>query len=467
VAPIVTVEEVKEFELLLNAGAFKLQLQQAGFHVILHGHKHWNETFLDTAVSEGGAHVVVSGGTVAGAVPSDKLPGFYWIEYDKKQAIIRTRYVMLGKSGQDPETSFRGPSIEFDIPMPRQPVGITQSLNANSKGSPVDLHQIYRNTEESLLNYLHKQPIRPDLIGTGWAHRLDDARVSMIATAYGLLIMHLVESSHPKFLKEKTNIINSLLAMRLKDGGWSSSSQGNIGRPEATAWAIAALHKWGFDSEMKSGLKALEKMFTNGHDPIAKKYVFTVSLVLRIVSEIDPASKLLNELAEILRASAALDKNGQIKYWSKNTFHNLDAVRSLAATEPSVLHTAHAVIGLIHAWRASNGTCGLPPDKLYAAQQWLLEQTAWDNTYEHIYRETEGVKYEPLTVNHYTNPWVIIALLESGISSKDNKIMDAVGEIVELSENGLWNWGYIKRPIWATYDAIRALTEYAHRTYLP
>lgn len=76
VAPIFP-EEVKKFETLLNAGRFKRHLVEAGFHVVLHGHKHWPEAFLDPTVSQEAPLIVVSGGTVGGAAPErSNGPGY-------------------------------------------------------------------------------------------------------------------------------------------------------------------------------------------------------------------------------------------------------------------------------------------------------------------------------------------------------------------------------------------------------
>jgi len=293
---------------------------------------------------------------------------------------------------------------------------------------------------------------------------VDNPYISMIATAYGLLILRLIGSTHPTFLKHKEEIINTLLDMRLQDNGWSGSSQGITGRPEATAWAILALHEWGFDSDVLLGLKSLERMFENGADPEAKKFVFTLSLVVSTVSRVCPGSPLLKDLSKILVDTAARDRNGLVKYWGKYTF--LYAETWSSGFDSSVLHTAHAMLALLAANKASCGEVGLPPEELISAQKWLLEQPQWANSHETIYRSTGVSKYEPLHVNHYTAPWVVAALLESGASPSENKIVAVIKELAEAAENGLWNWGEEKHPIWATYDALMALTEFALRCSL-
>ena len=52
-----------------------------------------------------------------------------------------------------------------------------------------------------------------------------------------------------------------------------------------------------------------------------------------------------------------------------------------------------------------------------------------------------------LTVNHWTAPWVVMALLECGVSPSEERITSAIEQIAQSSENGLWNWEAIKRPV--------------------
>src|SRR5207248_2016107 len=69
VAPMVH-EEVKQFEILLNAGKFKAELAAHGFQLVLHGHKHDPRAFMDPTVTPDSPLAVVCGATIGGAVPA-------------------------------------------------------------------------------------------------------------------------------------------------------------------------------------------------------------------------------------------------------------------------------------------------------------------------------------------------------------------------------------------------------------
>jgi len=120
------------------------------------------------------------------------------------------------------------------------------------------------------------------------------------------------------------------------------------------------------------------------------------------------------------------------------------------------------MLALVAAYEASAGKFGLPPEELNLTKEWLLGQS-WRNVQETIYRSVGGVKYEALHVNHYTAPWVLMALLTCGTSTTEKRILSEIVELGRSSEDGLWNWGEEKHPIWATHDALKALTEYVLR----
>jgi DNA repair exonuclease SbcCD nuclease subunit len=461
IAPIIQSEEIKKFELLLNAGRLKFKLQQEGFHLVTHGHKHWPETFLDSAVSGGGSHIVISGGTICGALPPGKAAGFNWIEYDGSANVLRIQFIDLDATVETIEAGVNTKALTFRVPTPRERLGLATPAETITKCGPIDLKELYSNAEKSLLDLLRNS--RNLKNAKGWTHRIETSNLSMIATAYGLLILRLIDARDPKFLESKSEIINTLIATRLEDGGWSASSQGTSGRPEATAWAVMALNEWGATADAASGMEALEKMFENEKDAEARDFVLILSLVLKIVASIKPTSPLLFELAGDLLRAAARDAEGKAKHWSPYTFR--DHEKWAKGTEPSVLHTAHAILALTSAFHASRGKVGLKPEELSVARRWLLEQP-WENCQETIHRISKEGKIEVLQVNHFTTPWVLMALFAAGASTSEPRVRSAVEELAQSAENGLWNWGAEKRPIWATYDALKALSDYALRTCL-
>ena len=455
-SPIVTLEESRKFDLLLNAGRVKRQLAQNGFHVVLHGHKHWHEAFVDSAISGGGSLIVVSGGTVGGGTSTEKVPGFHWLEIDRARGSVKVRYVMLGKMHDDPSECYSGDAVVFQMPRAGETTGV---VRAGQENCQVDLKTLYQDAEAGLLRGFRLKPRQSGKACGGWMHRIDSPSVSVIATAYGLAILDLIDSRHPQFLQNRQSMLETILENRLADGGWSASSQGNVSRPEATAWAIAALSRYGLDDEVAKGLEILSGMFRDGGDPEAWDYVFTLGLALRTMAPLCPSSPVVCKLAATLEECAARDGQGRIKYWGRSSLRTSD--RWYNGADPSIAHTAHAMLALMAAHRSTRGSCGAPPSALSEARQWLLDQDTWDNQQETIARLRDGGHYEPLQVNHFTAPWVIMALLESGCSTTEPKVRKAIRLVASSREDGLWNWGAEKRPIWATYDALRALTDCA------
>jgi len=60
------------------------------------------------------------------------------------------------------------------------------------------------------------------------------------------------------------------------------------------------------------------------------------------------------------------------------------------------------------------------------------------------------------------------ALLEFDIDPGNERIGATIGELYERQEDGLWDWSLpdgptIRRPVWATMDALRALAAYTQR----
>ena len=88
--------EIREFEGLTNAGVFKQALNEAGVKLLLHGHKHWPEVYIDTAITNGGCITTISGGTICTYPQSSATPGFHVIDYNKTHyRTIRVAYQPL------------------------------------------------------------------------------------------------------------------------------------------------------------------------------------------------------------------------------------------------------------------------------------------------------------------------------------------------------------------------------------
>jgi hypothetical protein len=135
---------------------------------------------------------------------------------------------------------------------------------------------------------------------------------------------------------------------------------------------------------------------------------------------------------------------------------------------PSAAHTAKVLLVLRHCRVATAGRLGVPPDELASAVQWLLREASWNNVDETIERSIGGGRSEKLLTRHFTGPWVVRALLEFDIDPGNERIGATIGELYERQEDGLWDWSLpdgptIRRPVWATMDALRALAAYTQR----
>jgi hypothetical protein len=126
------------------------------------------------------------------------------------------------------------------------------------------------------------------------------------------------------------------------------------------------------------------------------------------------------------------------------------------------------LLAMQHCRKATDRRLGTPPDELEAALGWLLAQPRWDNLYEEIRRPYGTGRAEVLTNRHYTSAWVVRALLEFGIDPMHRRIRSTVAELYRTHDEGLWDWvapdgRSVRRPGWATLDALRALKAYVLR----
>lgn len=442
-------EEVKTFETLLNAGQFKRTLHKEGFQLILHGHKHWNESFVDSAISDGGAHLVVSGGTIGGEPATGRTPGFHWIEWQPAAGRLSTRFVSLADADKPRGAFENGQFADFQL----QRDGARQTIVQNVGGErrPIDLRPIFRDAEVRLRQHLRSSAVTANGAPTvGWAHRIHNDQPSTVATAYGLRILHLIGAEHPR----RRSIADSLLALRKPDGGWSASSQGAQGRPEATCWVIEALHAdQPGSAAVQEAARALERMLDNDAGQVTFSRTLSVSLALRCLAPVLPQSAWVERLASALLAGAARDATNAPLYWSE-CLDGFTRRPSTSRTQASAVHTAHAMLAL-----AAGGMAGEPG--LSAARQWLVEQP-WPNRDEQIQRPLAAGSYEQLVVGHFTAPWAIVALLRAGHPSDDPRLTAALRQIVARRSRGLWNRGELDDwPIWAAHDALLALREAA------
>jgi hypothetical protein len=444
-------EEVTSFENLINAGRFKYELSEAKFDLVLHGHKHWPDVHFDIPADDLHRKLIISGGTVGGGEGAGKEPGFFSLDFPDDRSSVYLTYIPITIVGNPRAVVQKAYSLAR--PYPLGGTGIRTDMRRSAQ---IPLKHIFSRTGESLFRYLRHQP-HGDTDQAGWSHVLDENRISVIGTAYGLLIIDLIGAQDVLVQTEIPKVINTLYQLRNSDGGWSSSSQSNVSRPEPTAYVLAALSKWVSSGEISEYTIILENML-GSNDSVLWGSTYSLSLVARTLAEISPKSAILEKCSNILRAGAYPTAQNPV-HWGRQ----LTNIRNDNAA--SLVHTAHAILALRKMFEVSQGQIGSAPRSFFDATNWLLSREFWPNTTEDIKRQREPNRWDTLVVKHNTAPWTILALLSCEADIQHPAIRSAIRQIVDENEEGLWNWGDIQHPIWATYDSILALKEYC-LTYL-
>jgi hypothetical protein len=296
----------------------------------------------------------------------------------------------------------------------------------------------------------------------GWNHHLGLRPITPVGTAFGLRIMHLIDSSFSLFHSDE--ILETLWRHRTSDGCWRSQSQQPTGRPEATASVVLALCDQEDWTRARAVREPFERLLEPGHDPVLWTYVWSMALAVPALSTIAPDSHLLEVLVRALEDAAIRDGRGRILYWTPLSRH----AETDRESEPSPGHTARVLMAMQHCRSATDRRLGTPPEELETALNWLLAQPRWDNHYEEIRRPIGTGLAEVLTNRHYTSAWAVRALLEYGIDPMHGRVRSTIGELYRAHTDGLWDWtapnGHpIRSPGWATLDALRALEAYVFR----
>jgi len=321
----------------------------------------------------------------------------------------------------------------------------------------IDLAGLHRQTMASMMEAMSVDQTTGE---KGWNHHLGLRPITPVGTAFGLRIMRLIDSSPSLFHSDE--ILETLWRHRTEDGCWRSQSQQPTGRPEATATVLLALGDQEDWTRARAVREPFEGLLEPGRDPALWTYVWSMALVAPALSTIAPDSSLLEVLIRALEDAAVRDGRGRILYWTRFSRHaDLQA-------EPSPAHTARVVLAMRHCRKATDRRLGTPPEELEAALRWLLGQPRWDNVYEEIRRPIGTGRAEVLTNRHFTRAWVVRALLEFGVDPMHKRIRSTVRELYTEHEEGLWDWSLpgrhrVRRPGWATMDALRALEAYVRR----
>ena len=144
-------------------------------------------------------------------------------------------------------------------------------------------------------------------------------------------------------------------------------------------------------------------------------------------------------------------ENGTLLYWP--FLHE-------EKEQGSAINTILSIISLTNYAKIENNLEQMV-ECLQNCGEWIL-RTDWNNVEEIISRPISAIKEDRLVYQHYTAPWGVIALLRLGYDKGEKKIVNEMKKILENEKNGLWHWnGESNFPIWAIYNAISAIVEFA------
>ncbi|MFE4263730.1 hypothetical protein [Streptomyces sp. NPDC056883] len=295
----------------------------------------------------------------------------------------------------------------------------------------------------------------------GWSQYLDDHQVppTAVGTSYGLRVLTAFDVREPR--ADRQRVLGSLLALQKPGGGWAASTQRDRGRPEITAWVLAAMVRSGLvDSATRSALvRVLEDMLDPENDPMGMDRTTVVTAALTALAEVAPASPALPVLAERLLGAGHRDGTGAgaRQHWGE----------SARGPGRSVAHTARAVCAL-HAYATRVPAAGaLLGNEIRAGLTWLCEEDPdLRTTDEQLRRPVGDGTVDVLVIGHFTAAWVARALMlpiTHELPSSQERLRTAVAEVLRGCDNGTWRWHDQTRPIWMTYQGATVLRDFALR----
>lgn len=299
---------------------------------------------------------------------------------------------------------------------------------------------------------------------TGWPHFFHEAqsreRPTAYGTAYGLKLAALLGNQDGRL--DRGALVDTLWKLRRPDGGWASRTQGQIGRPEVTAFVLGSLASAGCDPRrFTQAADVLDSMLEPGKDTEVRRRTYLAATVLRELVRVRPGSARLEEFKAVLLTGAVQDpQHENLLCWSSR----LDTSRS-----PSTVHTALAVVALARA-RKIGGDDKRLHLALEQATQWLVHNRVLENKTEQIRRTLPRDRTEALTVCLFTSAWVVKALTAAGVDSDQETIEtldEAVTLILRAQVKGTWAWDDGNQPLWMSYQGVSALEAYALSRWSP
>ena len=413
-------EDLREFEIVSNAGTLKKSMADCGIDLLLHGHKHWPQPYHDISNASCRGFAAVSGGTILEETTNGQSPGFYLIDYQPGRFYFNVQYISLSNT----------PAVTKKLLMANASATFDQR---------VDIQQLYRSTEKALGKNLYTSEDK-----TGWDKILEEKKIFGVqGTAIALCVLRLTNANEPSFLENRQKIIDSLWGARKPDKGFGSSRQKSPS-VEATCWVAKAfldMMEWDKYRETIEDLCKVE-------DAYGCQGVFSVSFLLKTYIDAflclgsPECRKRIDALKRKLLESSILD--GQCVYWG------MDGKNSSIAT------TAHAVLALI-----KYCDCIKQDKKIDSLKPKVLN---FFYQVKEVNDEGERILYTE-TYTHYSLSWFIQALIKLGVPKDDPLVKEKMLELLRHFSDGYWRHSS-QTKIWEIYDSIKTIDEYIRQEFL-
>lgn len=431
-------EEVKNFETTLNAGKLKKELSSEGFNLVCHGHKHWQEVFLDSAIT-GGQSIYVASGSTIGGVPSKGDPGFYVFDVYHERGEVFVYFVPIQDDNPTNVVSRAFDNPQFTFRYWKEERASTALVEA------VDLPSILCRVKKRL-----NSTVRPgrDSGCVGWNNFLPHEEPTTLGTAYAVAIYAEIGDDAEPFTALRRHIGNYLSSRRRKNGAWSASSSGEPGQPLETSIVLNALARCIDPGAFEDELSRFETYLDELPDSCLTSNYLCAS-ILQTLMRYRPASRHVQKLVDRLRcAEITLPGNGARGWGERNSVWP-DLAVNLDSFRISVPHTAF-ILGVVS--RNENGRVfDRDISEYQSTVEWMLI-SPWDPRVEKI----QQLGGKELIVNYYTQAICSYALMQLGVACSHPRIAAFIQDLVASEQQGAWSGPQAGVTTWATLDAVKA-----------
>lgn len=296
----------------------------------------------------------------------------------------------------------------------------------------------------------------------GWHQFIGEDKVGDVATAQGLLINQYTGQPTDKECKE--TLINTQIIDSVNNTGcWAFISNSDTPLVSATSWITTAIIASGEPVSSEVIQKAVNWINHNQNDDGGwgpnkglPSRIYDTFLATRVLKAIDPYNSYENNNLRNARRWIAEAQN-QDGGWGET---------ESGLSTP--VHTAYALIALSDNSNPTNDIL-LKNGKRYLYSQWqpldAWEHTSCTEVYE-IFKDGNSSSLNRISIEHYSTPWAISALLLCGESIINKKLFKSLKWLLTRALNGDFKSSDTKPNgrFWAMHDTVFALQTFKNKS---